>query len=198
MSEICRMILDVDTGIDDAMAILYALKRPGIKLEALTTTFGNTDIDTATRNTLAILELAGRGDIPVARGTGRSLLKPFVKGASHVHGENGLGEVVLPEPARARGFGTRLGSHHPHGAGKSWRDHALPRRADHQCRARARQGAGDRDAAEAHRRDGQHDLSSRHPGHFLADGRRQFLERSGSGSDRAALGRRTSRSSAWT
>ena len=98
MSEVCRMILDVDTGIDDAMAILYALKRPGIKLEALTTTFGNTDIDTATRNTLAILELAGRGDIPVARGTGRSLLKPFVKGASHVHGENGLGEVALPGP----------------------------------------------------------------------------------------------------
>ena len=98
MSEICRMILDADTGIDDAMAILYALKRPGIKLEALTTTFGNTDIDNATRNTLALLELAGRRDIPVARGTGRSLLKPFVKGASHVHGENGLGEVLLPSP----------------------------------------------------------------------------------------------------
>ena len=76
MSEPCRMILDVDTGIDDAMAILYALRRPGIRLEALTTTFGNTDIDTATRNTLRILELAGRADVPVARGPGRSLLKP--------------------------------------------------------------------------------------------------------------------------
>ena len=60
MPELCRMILDVDTGIDDAMAILYALRRPGIRLEALTTTFGNTDIDTATKNTLRILELAGR------------------------------------------------------------------------------------------------------------------------------------------
>ena len=76
MSEVCRMILDVDTGIDDAMAIFYALRRPGIKLEALTTTFGNTDIDTATRNTLAILELAGRGDIPVARGTESTALRP--------------------------------------------------------------------------------------------------------------------------
>jgi len=95
------MILDVDTGVDDAMAILYALGRPGIRLEALTTTFGNTDVDAATRNTLGILELAGRDDIPVARGPGRSLLKPFVKGADHVHGGNGLGGVALPEP-RAR------------------------------------------------------------------------------------------------
>lgn len=101
MPELCRMILDVDTGIDDAMAILYALRRPGIRLEALTTTFGNTDVDTATKNTLSILELAGRDDIPVARGPGRSLLKPFVKGADHVHGANGLGDVTLPEP-RAR------------------------------------------------------------------------------------------------
>jgi purine nucleosidase len=98
MPELCRMILDVDTGIDDAMAILYALRRPGIRLEALTTTFGNTDVDTATKNTLSILELAGRDDIPVARGPGRSLLKPFVKGADHVHGANGLGDVALPEP----------------------------------------------------------------------------------------------------
>jgi purine nucleosidase len=98
MVDLCRMILDVDTGIDDAMAILYALNRPGIKLEALTTTFGNTDVDRATANTLRILELAGRPDIPVARGPGRSLLKPFVKGAVHVHGDNGLGDIVLPEP----------------------------------------------------------------------------------------------------
>jgi purine nucleosidase len=93
-----RMILDVDTGIDDAMAILYALGRPRIRLEALTTTFGNTDVDTATANTLRILELAGRPDIPVARGAGRSLLHPFIKGAEHVHGRNGLGEVALPAP----------------------------------------------------------------------------------------------------
>lgn len=98
MPEPCRMILDVDTGIDDAMAILYALRRPGIRLEAVTTTFGNTDVETATANTLRILELAGRDDIPVARGPGRSLLKPFVKGADHVHGANGLGDVVLPSP----------------------------------------------------------------------------------------------------
>jgi purine nucleosidase len=98
MADLCRMILDVDTGIDDAMAILYALNRPGIRLEACTTTFGNTDVGTATANTLRILELAGRGDVPVARGAARSLVRPFVKAADHVHGANGLGGVSLPEP----------------------------------------------------------------------------------------------------
>jgi purine nucleosidase len=98
MADPCRMILDVDTGIDDAMAILYALKRPGIRLEALTTTFGNTDVDTATVNSLRILELAGRGDVPVARGVGRSLVRPYVKAADHVHGGNGLGGIDLPAP----------------------------------------------------------------------------------------------------
>jgi purine nucleosidase len=81
------------------MAILYALNRPGIRLEACTTTFGNTDVDTATSNTLRILELAGRGDVPVARGSARSLMRPFVKAADHVHGANGLGGVNLPEPS---------------------------------------------------------------------------------------------------
>lgn len=98
MAETCRMILDVDTGIDDAMGILYALKRPGIKLEALTTVYGNTDIDTATVNSLRILELAGRGDVPVAQGVERSLVRPYVKAADHVHGANGLGGVNLPAP----------------------------------------------------------------------------------------------------
>jgi purine nucleosidase len=98
MAEPCRMILDTDPGIDDAMAILFALKRPGIRLEALTTVFGNTDVDTATGNALRILDLAGCSDIPVARGASRSLLRPFVKAADHVHGKNGLGGIDLPEP----------------------------------------------------------------------------------------------------
>ena len=99
MADLTRIILDVDTGIDDAMAILYALNRPGIRLEACTTTFGNTDVDTATSNTLRILKLAGRAEIPVARGSPRSLVRPFVKAADHVHGANGLGGISLPEPS---------------------------------------------------------------------------------------------------
>ena len=92
------MIIDVDTGIDDAMAIFYAVRRPGIKLEALTTTFGNTDTVIATSNTLRILELLGQRDIPVARGVARSLIHPYVRRADRVHGANGIGDVDLPEP----------------------------------------------------------------------------------------------------
>jgi purine nucleosidase len=92
------MVLDVDTGIDDAMAILYALSRPAIKLEAVTTVFGNIDVESATRNTLQLLELAGRSDVPVAAGCARSLTRPYTKKASRVHGENGVGNVELPAP----------------------------------------------------------------------------------------------------
>ena len=99
MTDQTRIILDVDTGVDDAMAIYYALGRPNITLEACTTVFGNTEVENATRNTLALLDIAGHSDVPVAQGVGRSLLKPFIKTAGHVHGENGVGEVVLPEPA---------------------------------------------------------------------------------------------------
>ena len=98
MSTRCRMIMDVDTGIDDAMAIFYAVRRPGIKLEALTTTFGNTDTAIATDNTLRVLELLSRPDIPVAKGVARSLIHPYVRRADHVHGSNAIGDIELPEP----------------------------------------------------------------------------------------------------
>ncbi|BCP51424.1 ribosylpyrimidine nucleosidase [Kaistia sp. 32K] len=98
MTETCRMILDVDTGVDDAMAIFYAVRRPGIKLEALTTTFGNTDTVIATENTLKILELLGRPEIPVAQGVARSLIRPYKRMADHIHGSNALGDVELPKP----------------------------------------------------------------------------------------------------
>jgi purine nucleosidase len=92
------MIMDVDPGIDDAMAIFYAVRRPGIKLEALTTTFGNTDTAISTENALRILELLRRPDIPVAQGVSRSLIHPHVRRADHVHGKNAIGDVELPTP----------------------------------------------------------------------------------------------------
>jgi purine nucleosidase len=95
----CRLILDVDTGVDDAMAILFALNRPGIVLEAVTATFGNIDLANATRNSLQILELTGRSDVPVAAGAARSLMQPF-QGHLNVHGANGLGDIDLPAPSR--------------------------------------------------------------------------------------------------
>jgi purine nucleosidase len=92
-----RMILDTDPGIDDALAIFLALASPEVQLEAITTVSGNVPIEHTTRNALALLELAGRTDIPVARGCDRPLLGSAAL-AADVHGENGLGGVLLPEP----------------------------------------------------------------------------------------------------
>jgi inosine-uridine nucleoside N-ribohydrolase len=90
-----RIILDTDPGIDDALALLLALSSPEVQLEAVTTVSGNVDVEQTTRNALALLKLAGRTDIPVARGSSLPLVRQSVA-AEHVHGFNGLGEVVLP------------------------------------------------------------------------------------------------------
>src|SRR5215469_16178453 len=92
-----RIILDTDPGIDDALALFLALASPEVQLEAITTVSGNVDVHKTTRNALALLELAGRTDIPVARGCAEPLVRQVVS-AAHVHGDNGLGGVVLPEP----------------------------------------------------------------------------------------------------
>ncbi len=93
-----RIMLDVDTGIDDAMAIVYALNHKDISLEAISTVYGNSDVGTTTRNTLQILEAAGRVDIPVAAGASRALTQAFHGGVPHIHGANGIGDVVMPAP----------------------------------------------------------------------------------------------------
>src|SRR5579862_3680594 len=92
-----RVILDTDPGIDDALALYLALAAPELQLEALTTVSGNVHVDLTTRNALALLELAGRSDIPVARGSDRPLVRQPVV-ADFVHGGNGLGNVELPAP----------------------------------------------------------------------------------------------------
>jgi len=92
-----RIILDVDTGIDDALAIILALRLGGLKVEAVTTVAGNVEVEMATANTLRVLELAGRPDIPVAQGASKPLLRPLCT-AREVHGEGGLGNTRLPAP----------------------------------------------------------------------------------------------------
>ena len=92
-----RIILDTDPGIDDALALFLALASPEVQLEAITTVSGNVDVNLTTYNALALLELAGRTDIPVARGSERPLIRqPF--NAALVHADNGLGGLQLPEP----------------------------------------------------------------------------------------------------
>lgn len=92
-----KVILDTDPGVDDALAILLALASPELRVEALTTVAGNCSVEQGTSNALRVLELAGRGDIPVAQGMGVPLVRP-VRTAPEAHGESGLGAAQLPPP----------------------------------------------------------------------------------------------------
>ncbi|WP_406350025.1 nucleoside hydrolase [Streptomyces sp. NBC_00658] len=93
------VIIDCDTGVDDALALLFAVRHPGLDLRAVTCVAGNTDVDGVVRNTLTVLEQAGAPDIPVARGAERPLIEPL-RTARHVHGQDGMGDLGLPAPTR--------------------------------------------------------------------------------------------------
>jgi inosine-uridine nucleoside N-ribohydrolase len=92
-----RIILDCDPGHDDAIAVLLALASPEVELLGITTVHGNQTLDKTTLNALKVLELAGRADVPVARGAERPLVRELSV-ADHVHGESGLDGPSLPEP----------------------------------------------------------------------------------------------------
>ena len=92
-----RIIIDTDPGVDDALAFLLALASPEIQLEALTTTQGNVTLETATRNALAILELANASHVPVVAGSVVPLVQPL-RASAYVHGESGIGDSKLPAP----------------------------------------------------------------------------------------------------
>ena len=91
------IILDCDPGHDDAIAILLALASPEVELLGITTVHGNQTLDKTTLNALKVLELAGRADVPVARGAERPLVRELSV-ADHVHGETGLDGPSLPDP----------------------------------------------------------------------------------------------------
>ena len=93
-----RIILDTDPGVDDSMAILFALQSPEIQLEALTTIFGNGGVTQTTANALRVLELAHRIDIPVVVGALNPLLHEYRGRGYMVHGRDGLGESNQPPP----------------------------------------------------------------------------------------------------
>ncbi len=89
------VIIDTDPGTDDAMAILLALASPELDVKAFTVVPGNVTADQALDNTLRLVSLAGRCDIPVAGGAQRPLAQKLIT-AEFVHGENGLGDIELP------------------------------------------------------------------------------------------------------
>ena len=88
------IILDVDTGVDDAFAVLFAARHPQINLLGITCVDGNTNVDQVIANTFKVLDAAGAGDIPVARGAVRPLLGKS-EYAEYVHGADGMGDLGI-------------------------------------------------------------------------------------------------------
>ena len=93
-----RLVLDVDTGIDDAFALLLAARHPGIELLGVTCVDGNAPLEDVVRNTIAVLDAAGRPDVPVIAGAHRPLLAD-PDYAPAVHGADGLAGIAGDWPA---------------------------------------------------------------------------------------------------
>ncbi len=94
-----KIIIDTDPGIDDAMAIFFAFQSPRLDVIGLTTVFGNVSIDMATQNAIILSDIADK-NIPVCQGAANPICGRQPGYAHTVHGENGLGEVALPEASR--------------------------------------------------------------------------------------------------
>ncbi|WP_307038203.1 nucleoside hydrolase [Arthrobacter sp. B3I4] len=94
------ILIDVDTGIDDALAIVYLLSRPEVRLAAITCTAGNVGARQVALNSLSLLELCGREGIEVAVGAEVPLEIPLVT-TEETHGPQGIGYARLPDPAQA-------------------------------------------------------------------------------------------------
>ena len=99
-----KLILDLDVGIDDALALAYICASPEVDLLAVTCTYGNVTVETSARNALAVLHLFGRGDVPVYKGITHSratsvdyVVPPI---SEFIHGKNGIGEAEIPDSPR--------------------------------------------------------------------------------------------------
>jgi purine nucleosidase len=93
-----RVILDTDPGVDDAFALLLAMRSPELMIEGITAVAGNVPLELTLPNALRMVEIAERTDIPVAAGAKGPLVRRLVT-AAYVHGENGLGGAAFAEPA---------------------------------------------------------------------------------------------------
>ncbi len=98
-----KVIFDTDPGVDDAMALLFLHRHPDIDLIGITTVFGNAPIDIATRNALFLKE-AWAIAAPVAKGAGVTIdpARPQGHWPTFIHGENGLGDIAIPDEIGAR------------------------------------------------------------------------------------------------
>lgn len=92
-----QLVLDVDTGIDDALALILAFRSPEAEVLAIGIVAGNTEAGQAAINTLKVLDAVGAG-VPVAVGLNRGLLRPAAT-VPWVHGNDGMGDAAIPAPS---------------------------------------------------------------------------------------------------
>jgi purine nucleosidase len=90
-----QFVIDTDTASDDAVALVMALRHPGVRVEAVTVVSGNVALGQATENALYTVELCGAADVPVFAGADR----PLVREPAHAqwfHGADGFGNRQYP------------------------------------------------------------------------------------------------------
>ncbi len=96
-----QVLLDVDTGVDDALALMLALRSPELEVVGITTVSGNVPVARATANTLLVLEVLGAPPIPVVAGAAAPLARDLIT-ATEVFGTDGLGDAASGYPAASR------------------------------------------------------------------------------------------------
>lgn len=99
-----KIVLDLDTGIDDALAIAYILGSPDAELVGITGTYGNVQMGQGVANSLALTDLLGHPEVPVFSGETHALMKDSFsvsEASASIHGKNGIGEIGVPRSKRA-------------------------------------------------------------------------------------------------
>lgn len=92
-------LIDTDTASDDAVALIMALRAPGVRVVAITTVAGNVELRQSTRNALFTVQLCG-ASVPVYMGADKPLLRPY-QNAAWFHGRDGLGDHNYPAPRQS-------------------------------------------------------------------------------------------------
>ena len=98
-----KMILDLDTGIDDALALAYAVADPRVDLIGIVSSYGNNTLEVSTQNALDLLHLLGQDDVPVFKGLPHSSTTDHfdvMQVSKDIHGDNGVGDVTLAHAPR--------------------------------------------------------------------------------------------------
>ena len=99
-----KLILDLDTGVDDALAISYALGSPEVELIGITGTYGNVLVEQGVRNALAVTDLLGHPEVKVYQGLSHSSTTDHFEVlpiSAFIHGKNGIGDVDIPDSNRS-------------------------------------------------------------------------------------------------